>query len=171
MKAEKATKFPLPKQHLIFFLVLFGLIGCAIVRSNIATRLDSFTYDEAYHIGAAAAYVRTGDFRLNPEHPPLVKWWVGAFVSSQALRLSPYHPFQDKADERRFVETDLYFNNDPDAIQNRSRTAMFALNGLLLVLFALAARRVCGDVTALAASGFLAIDPTVGFCYRRASES
>ena len=39
--------------------------------------------------------------------------------------------------------------------------AMFALNGLLLFLFALAARRVFGDVMALAATAFLVIDPTV----------
>ena len=41
------------------------------------TRLDSFTIDEPWHIVAGASYVRTGDFRLNPEQPPLVKLWVG----------------------------------------------------------------------------------------------
>ncbi|MGH9947566.1 MAG: phospholipid carrier-dependent glycosyltransferase [Pyrinomonadaceae bacterium] len=149
------------KRHLIFFLVLLALIGGAILRSSIATRLDSFTLDEAYHIGAGVAYVRTGDFRLNPEHPPLVKLWVGAFVAAQGFQLSPYRAFEDKYDERRFVETDVYVNNDPDLIQSRSRHAMFALNGLLLFLFAMAARLVFGDLMALAATAFLAIDPTV----------
>lgn len=149
------------KRHFIFFLVLFALIGGAILRSNVATRLDSFTYDEAYHIGAGVSYVRTGDFRLNPEHPPLVKLWTGAFVASQGFQLSPLRAFQDKDDEREFVETNVYFNNDADAIQSRSRAAMFALNGLLLFLFALSARRVFGDIMALSAVAFLAIDPTV----------
>ena len=160
IKAEKAVKFSLTKRHLIFFLVLFALIGCAVLRSSIATRLDSFTFDEAYHIGAGAAYVKTGDFRLNPEHPPLVKLWTGAFVAG-VCELSPYRTVQDKNDERNFVEEDVYNNNDPDLIQSRSRMAMFALNGLLLFLFALAARRVFGDVIALAATAFLVIDPTV----------
>jgi tetratricopeptide (TPR) repeat protein len=161
MKTEKTAKFSLSKRHLIFFLVLFGLIVFAVVRSSIATRLDSFTIDEAYHIGAGAAYVQTGDFRLNPEHPPLVKLWTGAFVSSFGYQLSPYRTLQDKADERKFVEEDIYLNNDPDLIQSRARTAMFALNGLLLFLFAVATRRVFGDVIALAATAFLVIDPTV----------
>ncbi len=160
IKLEKAAKFSLSKRHLIFFLVLLALIACAILRSSIATRLDSFTLDEAWHIAAGVAYVQTGDFRLNPEHPPLVKLWTGAFVSD-VYQLSPYRKLQDKSDERNFVQDGVYLNNDSDMIQSRSRMAMFALNGLLLFLFAVAARRVFGDIIALAATAFLAIDPTV----------
>ena len=161
MKVQTKKRLSLSRRRLIFFLLLFGLIGCAIVRSSVATRLDSFTYDEAYHIGAGAAYVQTGDFRLNPEHPPFVKLWVGTFVSSRGFQLSPYRAFQDKKKEREAVETDVYFNNDPDAVQRGSRAAMFVLNGLLLFLFAIASRRVFGDVLALGATGFLVIDPTI----------
>jgi predicted membrane-bound mannosyltransferase len=75
--------------------------------------------------------------------------------------MSPYRALQDKNDERTFVEEDVYNHSDLDLIQSRSRTAMFALNGLLLFLFALAARRVFGDVIALAATAFLVIDPTI----------
>ena len=161
VSAGKISMLYSSDRRLFFFLALFVLIGAAVIRSSIATRLDSFTMDEAYHIGAGTAYVETGDFRLNPEHPPLIKLWVGAFVSSQGFQLSPYRAFADKSDEREFVETDVYLNNDPDAIQNRARTAMFVLNSLLLFFFALAARRLFGDVMALAATAFLAIDPTV----------
>jgi hypothetical protein len=59
------------KRHAIFFAIIIALIAAAIIRSSIATSLDSFTFDEAYHVGAGAAYVQTGDFRLNPEQPPL----------------------------------------------------------------------------------------------------
>jgi tetratricopeptide (TPR) repeat protein len=160
IKAEENGKFGSLKRHLIFFLVLLALVGSTIIRSGLATRLDSFTFDEAYHIGAGAAYVQTGDFRLNPEHPPLVKLWTGAFVSD-VCRISPYRAFQDKGDERAFVEEDVYLGNDADRIQTRARAAMFALNSLLLFLFALAVRRLLGDVMALGATLFLAIDPTV----------
>ena len=161
MRFRNRKTFSLARRRWIFLLLLFGLIGGAVVRSSVATRLDSFTYDEAYHIGAGVAYVQTGDFRLNPEQPPLVKLWVGTFVSSGGFKLSPYRPFQDKKNEREAVETDVYFNNDPDAVQRRSRAAMFALNSLLLFLFAIASQRVFGDVVALAATGFLVIDPTL----------
>jgi hypothetical protein len=148
-------------RSLIFFVIILAIIAAAIVRSSITTSLDSFTFDEAYHIGAGAAYVKTGDFRLNPEQPPLTKLWVGAYVTILGYQMSPYRAFSDKSDERNFVEQDAYFNNDPFVLQTRARTAMFALNGLLILLFSIAAWRTFGPVVSLAATAFLAIDPTV----------
>jgi hypothetical protein len=72
----------------LFTLLLLLLIGGAIVRSAIATRLDGFTIDEAYHIAAGVSYVRYSDFRINPEHPPLVKLWVGSLISATGFHLS-----------------------------------------------------------------------------------
>ena len=149
------------KRHAIFFAIIIALIAAAIIRSSIATSLDSFTFDEAYHVGAGAAYVQTGDFRLNPEQPPLTKLWTGAYVTLLGYHLSPYRAFSDKSDERDFVEEDAYVNNDPFVLQSRARAAMFALNALLMFCFALAARKVFGDVIAIAVTLFLAIDPTV----------
>jgi len=54
-------------------LLLLALVGLAVLRSHAGTRLDGFTVDEPWHIVAGAQYVRSGDFRLNPEHPPLTK--------------------------------------------------------------------------------------------------
>ena len=161
MDPDHKTSTSPRRRHAVFLLLIVAIIFAAIVRSSIATSLDSFTIDEAYHIGAGAAYVQTGDFRLNPEHPPLVKLWVGAYVSTLGYHLEPYRPLNDKASERAFVEENVFITNDPDVIQKRSRVAMFALNGLLLFLFAVAARHVFGGIIALAATAFLAVDPTV----------
>jgi hypothetical protein len=65
------------RRQVIFFAAAIALILAAVLRSSLATRLDGFTMDEAYHITAGVSYWRTGDYRLNPEHPPLVKLWVG----------------------------------------------------------------------------------------------
>ncbi|PYS99707.1 MAG: hypothetical protein DMF63_10305 [Acidobacteria bacterium] len=160
----KDTAHPAPtstKLRLIFLTLILAIIAAAIIRSSIATSLDSFTYDEAYHVGAGVAYVRTGDFRLNPEQPPLTKLWVGAYVSLFGYELSPYRSFSDKEDERDFVEQDAYFHNDPFALQTRARTAMFALNGILMLLLAIAAWRIFGEIVAAGLTLFLAIDPTV----------
>lgn len=40
----------------LFFLLLTTIIAAAIGRSALATRLDSFTIDEAYHIAAGVSY-------------------------------------------------------------------------------------------------------------------
>jgi len=166
MDTDTTKGIDAPERSSITRTVLFSaaivlLIAAAIVRSSIATSLDSFTFDEAYHVGAGAAYIQTGDFRLNPEQPPLTKLWTGAYVTILGYQLSPYRSFADKSDERDFVEDDAYFHNDPFVLQTRARTAMFALNGLLMLCFAFAIWRVFGPVVAVAGTLFLTIDPTV----------
>jgi hypothetical protein len=146
------------KRNAIFFTLVIALIAAAIVRSSITTSLDSFTFDEAYHVGAGASYIQTGDFRLNPEQPPLTKLWVGAYVSLLGYEMSPFRSYADKNDERRAVEEDAYFKNDPDVLQQRTRAAMFALNALLIFIFALAVRRVFGDVMSIGATALHAGD-------------
>jgi tetratricopeptide (TPR) repeat protein len=145
----------------LFITLLLLIVGGAIVRSAIATRLDGFTIDEAYHIAAGVSYVRYADFRINPEHPPLVKLWVGTLISATGFRLTSIRPFADKGDERDFAEQDVYLNNDFNSVQRRARIAMWMLNGLLLIALAFAVRRAFGPGVALGTLLFLAIDPTV----------
>jgi hypothetical protein len=148
--------------NLLFFSgLLILVIAAATIRSAIATRLDGFTVDEAYHIAAGVFYVRLVDFRINPEHPPLVKLWVGSFIAPTGFRAGTLRSFSDKQDERTFAEEDVYLHNDPDAVQKRARIAMFALNGSLLLALGFAARRAFGFGAALGTIAFLAIDPTV----------
>lgn len=152
----------LPEINLgLFVLILVALVGGAIVRSAIATRLDGFTIDEAYHIAAGVSYVRHADFRINPEQPPLVKLWVGSLISATGFHQSSIRQFADKRDERNFAEEDVYLNNDFNSVQRRARIAMWTLNGLLLVTLGFAVRRIFGAGVALGTLLFFAIDPTV----------
>jgi hypothetical protein len=144
-----------------FLALLLLLVAGTIARLVLATRLDDFTLDEPYHIAAGVSYVQYGDFRLNPEHPPLVKLWVVSLLSVTGFRVNALSQFHDKPDERRFTEENVFLQNDPDSVQRRSREAMWTLNGLLLMALALALRRSFGPVVALGAMLFLAIDPTV----------
>lgn len=145
----------------VFAALVMIVVALAIGRSAVATRLDSFTLDEAYHITAGVSYVQRADFRINPEHPPLVKVWVGSLLTITGFRLSPLRVFQDKVEERSFTQEEVYLHNDPDSVQRRARAAMFALNGVLLAALALALRRSFGGDVALASTLYLAIDPTV----------
>ena len=145
---------------LLWAAALALLIAGALGRSALATRLDGFTIDEPLHLTAGVSYVRTGDYRLNPEHPPLVKLWVGAALSP-VFKLPPWRTLTEKSNERRFTAAAVYLKNNPDEVQRRVRMAMLAFHGLLLLAFALAAARVFGRALALAALGYLAIDPTV----------
>src|SRR5450432_372700 len=85
--AHWAEKRSNPK--ISIFLLIVALITCgAVLHSAVGTRLDGFTLDEPYHIVAGVSYVQRGDFRINPEHPPLVKLWV-AVSSPPSVFISP----------------------------------------------------------------------------------
>ena len=50
-----------------------ALLALFVVCGFRSFTLDSATFDETAHLGAGMSYLETGDFRLNPEHPPLAK--------------------------------------------------------------------------------------------------
>jgi len=144
-----------------FIGMVLLLVALGVLRSAIATRLDSFTLDEPYHIASGVPYVRYRDFRLNPEHPPLVKLWVGGVIAATGFQSEPLRKFADKPDERVFTQALVYQKNDPDSVQRRARAAMFVLNGLLVTALVLALERAFNAWAALGALLFLVIDPTV----------
>lgn len=146
----------------VFLLLAVAIILAAVLRSAIATRLDGFTLDEPYHIVAGVSYVQRADFRINPEHPPLVKLWVGSIISALGFHLTPFREIHDKYDERSYTNDNVWtLAANPEALQHHARIAMFAFNGILLAIFTLALYRVFGPFVALGTLLFLAIDPFV----------
>jgi hypothetical protein len=104
------------KRNVFVWLALL-LVGLAILRSALTTRLDGFTIDEAYHIAAGVSYVKYHDFRINPEHPPLVKLWVGSVIAATGFRLDSLRQFNDKPGERDFANLAVFRQNDPDSVR------------------------------------------------------
>jgi hypothetical protein len=145
----------------VFVTLAVLLIGVGVFRSAWATRRDGFTIDEPWHITAGVAYLRTGEYYLNPEHPPLVKLIAGLAAPRSVFRFVEPTSLHDKNTERRFVEQTMYEQNDADFVQSRVRRAMYLFNGLLLLGFALSVYRVFGGAVALGALAFALIDPTV----------
>ncbi len=144
-----------------FLMLAVALIVAGAFRSVWATRLDGFTVDEPWHVTAGVAYLRTGEYYLNPEHPPLVKLVAALAAPRSVFHFTEPTSLHDKTEERRFVEEIIYSHNDADKIQSRVRVVMYVFNGLLLLLFAAAAFRVFGGAVALGALLFALIDPTV----------
>ena len=141
-------------------LLLTALVLLGIFRSQLGTRLDSFTVDEPWHVVAGTSYVRSGDFRLNPEHPPLAKLWVGAAMPDGfKLRTTPV--LNEKLQERDLVEETLFFDNDAASVQCTARIAMWSLHGLLLFGLGLLLWRAFGLPWAIGSLAFLAVEPTV----------
>ena len=148
--------------HRWWGLALLAMLALlAVGRSALGTRLDSFTVDEPWHIVAGAAYVRSGERHLNPEHPPLVKLWMGAAMAD-SFTLGKEPPLREKEQERQWVEDTMFFGNDPRQVQQRARLAMWTLNGGLLLLLGVLLWRAAGIAWAAGTLVFLALEPTIG---------
>ncbi|SEL68152.1 hypothetical protein SAMN05428989_2229 [Pseudoxanthomonas sp. GM95] len=142
-------------------LLIAALLVLALARSMVGTARDGLTIDEPYHYAAGLSYQRFGDYRLNPEHPPLAKRWT-AWLAPRTVVMPPLRVIHEKRDERRFVQTAAYLDNTPEATQANIRRAMFAFNLLLLGAIALVVWRVAGLWWAAGMLAWLAVEPTIG---------
>jgi hypothetical protein len=145
----------------VFWIGLLLLLALALGHSLWSTSLDGFTIDEPYHIAAGASYVRWGDYRLNPEHPPLVKLIAGLAVPPSVLHLAPLRLLNEKGQEREYTQKAVFLESDSARVHSRARAALLGFNTVLLAALALLLRRIFGSGIALAALLLLALDPTV----------
>jgi hypothetical protein len=147
-------------------LICAALLIAFAVTSYTAVLTKSATADEPLH--AVAAYVRTfyGDFRLNPDHPPLWGYWAMLPQSRSSLKLDLDSEDWKALPEKlwlgaKFSTGVLYrtAGNDPDRFINRSRLMMLAPAILLGAFIALWAWRLRGAAAAIIATTLFCFDP------------
>src|ERR1039458_9005823 len=118
--------------------------------------------DEPVELAAGYSYLRTGDFRMNPEHPPLAK----ILAALPLLALRPALPldstFWTKADEygfgMRFFEQN---SRSIDTLLFTARIVSILLTACLGLAIALWTRNAFGPGAAILALALYAFDPTV----------
>jgi len=71
---------------------------------------ESQAYDEGFHLVAGLSYWTKGDFRLNPEHPPLGKLLSGAPLLAYSVRLPDMPEAWNNANQVAFSDPFLYHN-------------------------------------------------------------
>lgn len=141
----------------LLVLILFF----AIWRSHLGTRLDSFANDEPFHIVAGTYYAATGDYRLNPEHPPLSKLWVG-YWNRGSMKLRPLEVLNDKEHERHWLQEIMYYENDALLSQKQSRRAMYVFHFILGLCLAGLLWYLFGFRWALISMLWIALEPNLG---------
>src|SRR4030042_5843131 len=57
----------------ILYVSAGALLAIMFILMICATKTDSLIVDEIPHIGSGVSYLVKQDYRLNPEHPPLIK--------------------------------------------------------------------------------------------------
>jgi hypothetical protein len=148
--------------------VVAGLLAVFLICGYVSLRGDSATFDETAHIGAGVSYLETGDFRLNPEHPPLAKVMAAAPLKLLSRGGGDYASAAwTTADEWVFGFELL---NGPLGASTRTnpalrlmpaRAAMLGL-GLLLCLSVYGwTKELFGEVPAVAALGLAVTCPTL----------
>lgn len=144
-------------------LLLFFLVSLSVSRE------ESMIFDEKAHIPAAYSYVRYGDMRLNPEHPPLIKDLAGLPL----LILQPSFPLHSQEWQSGINEQwtigDMFVNcmqpdvvcNDSDTILFWSRLPIILISVILGIGIFVWTRELSGTLAGLFALTLYAADPNI----------
>ena len=125
----------------------------------LTSHANTITWDEPDHIYSGYMSWK-GDFGLNPEHPPLVKFvaalpLLGMKLTVPELQDRPYR-FQAVLGGRDFI-----FQNDADKLVFRAQMAASIFTLLLVLIVFLTAREMFGTTAGFVALGLLVFDPTL----------
>jgi len=157
---KSVSKF-IKKYH---YLVAGLLLLCMLIMGIGSMRGDSAIVDEIAHIPAGYSYVTKQDYRLNPEHPPLMKDLAGVAL----LPLNPRFPDDIQPwtkDVNGQWESGWHFlyhdGNNADAILFWSRLPILlfaiAFGAVLYVI----SRRLLGTAAAPVVLALYSFDPNI----------
>jgi len=159
--AARAGRSPL-------IVVSVGLLLVCFVLITLTSSLEkSPTSDESFHLMAGYSYLRWGDFRINPEHPPLAK----ALAALPLLFLKVDDGSLTRK-ERDLVQTDriygwrlanqwLFLKNPAETFFFYAKLPMIALSAVLGIFVFLWARDIYGYTAAFAALTLYLFDPNI----------
>jgi hypothetical protein len=125
------------------------------------------TYDETVHLFAGYAYLKWGDYRVNPEHPPLVKMLAAAPLLVLDLDTSGITPR-----ERHYVQRDknygwvlahrfVFLDNDAETLFFYARIVMVLFAVALALCVADWTRNLYGAEAGIVALFLCCLDPNI----------
>ncbi|MBI4093251.1 MAG: glycosyltransferase family 39 protein [Candidatus Kerfeldbacteria bacterium] len=123
---------------------------------------ESQTPDEAVYVTSGLSYWRTGDFRLNVEHPPLVKLWLAIPLLFRGATWQPADADWRGASQWDVAPKVLYRNVSPGhelLVNGRMMNVLLTFG--LIALAAAWAWKTWGRRAALLAAVLLAVEPNV----------
>lgn len=147
-------------------LVCATLIAAFLAQGWWFIRANSQTHDEAVHFTAGYSYLATHEFRLNPEHPPLLKEW-SALPTYLSYR-PPFRPapnlWEQKPEAEKWgISRDfLYHSGVPhDTLLTLGRLPGLALGGVLVALIGWWSYRLWGAKGAMLGTALAAFEPNL----------
>ncbi len=156
-----------------FFLSTGMILGCFALAFSLIGILSfaqkSPTVDEPIHLFAGYSYLKRGDFRANPEHPPFVKLWAAlpllAFDIKDPIPTSPHWDMILESERplptRDLAAQMLFVDNDDETLFFVAKLQMIALGILLGIFVYLWSKELFGVVAGIAALFLFALDPNI----------
>lgn len=150
-------------------LLVTGILVFHFILSFLVSSQESMTYDEKAHIPAAYSYVRYGDMRLNPEHPPLIKDLSGLFLLPLGLDFPLTSSEWQNGYNEQWAVGDMFINcsrpeiacNDADTILFFSRIPIIILAVILGTFLFLWTKELGGALAGVFAVTLYAFDPNI----------
>ena len=148
-------------------LLLSALLAVFLLQMITASPVKSPTFDEPAHIGAGLSYWKMGDFRVNPQHPPLLKEMGALPLVATGARFPMTRADWSAVGDPPPVffqwqlGRDVIFGNNPDSVMFWSRLPFILLAVLLGGLIFAWGRRLLGATAATGALLLYVFDPNI----------
>jgi hypothetical protein len=141
--------------------IVFALLALLVLQGVAFIAESSQTSDEAAHLSAGYSYLTRLDFRLNPEHPPLIKELAALPLLPLGLDF-PDDRLWQMAEEWNIGRLFVHENRLPnDTILFLGRLPVLALSVLLGWALYRVGRRLFGAAGGLLALALYVLDPNV----------
>ena len=137
-----------------------GLLAILVLQLALSISQESITWDEDDHLYSGYMSLKTGDFGLNPEHPPMVKMLAALPLLGMDLKVPPLQR-RDFKHEAFLDGKEFLFKNDANTMLFRARMTASMLTVLLAVLVFLAAQEMFSTGAAFMALTLLVFDPNL----------
>lgn len=143
-------------------LVAGFLLFLALLLLVVPAWRESQTADEAVYLSSGLSYWRTGDFRLNVEHPPLVKLFLALPLLAEGVRFAPETADWEGAGQWDVAPKTLYENVLPaQRLLFEGRLANIFLTLVLLVVASAWAGRTWGRSAGLFVLALIVFEPNI----------
>jgi hypothetical protein len=143
------------------------IILCAFAVAFIALTVGSYTQtsatvDEPQHLTAGYMALRLHDYRIDPEHPPLLRMWAALpLLAMPEVRIDTNVASWSTADQWEFSHHFLYEANDADRLLYRARLMTVVLGLLLGIMVFSWARELFGFWTAATILALYCVEPNI----------
>ncbi len=146
------------------WVAVLVLLGTMAAEMTLSVRRESVSWDEGDHLFAGYMSLLTGDFGINPEHPPMAKMVAALPLLPLQLKV-PVLGKRFFKEEAYYGGRELLFRNAPaysaDTLMLRARIAMMVFSlGLGLFVF-LAGREMFGAGAGLFALALVVFEPSL----------